>query len=55
LSLTPVVIGGASVLCDMSTGVPRPLIPVANRRQLFAAVHGLAHPGTRATWRLLAA
>jgi transposase InsO family protein len=42
-------------LCDTSTGTPRPLIPEANRRQVFAAVHGLAHPGTRATRRLLAA
>jgi hypothetical protein len=38
LSLAPVVIGGASVLCDMSTGVPRSLIPEANRWQVFAVV-----------------
>jgi transposase InsO family protein len=49
------VVGGVSVLCDTSTGTPRPLITEANRRQVFAAVHGLAHPGTRATRRLLAA
>jgi transposase InsO family protein len=39
----------------MSTGAPRPLIPEANQRQIFAAVHGLAHSVTRATRRLLAA
>ncbi len=39
LSLQPLVLGGASVLSDMSTGTPRPLIPEANRRQIFAAIH----------------
>jgi hypothetical protein len=55
LSLQQVVTGGASVLCGMSTGAPRPLIPEVNRWQIFAAIHGLAHPATRAMRRLLAA
>jgi transposase InsO family protein len=45
---------GASLLCDFSTGVPRSLIPVVDRRQVFEAFHGLAHAGTRATRRLIA-
>ncbi len=49
------VVVGVRVLCDTSTGTPRPLIPEANWQQVFAAVHRLAHPGTRATRRLLAA
>jgi transposase InsO family protein len=55
LTLQPVVVGGVSVQCDTSAGTTRPLVPEANRHQVFAAVHGLAHPGTRATRRLLAA
>jgi hypothetical protein len=43
------------VVCDVSTGQPRPLIPVADRRDFFWAIHELAHAGIRATWRLMAA
>jgi transposase InsO family protein len=46
---------GERVLCDISTGQPRPLIPVADRRDVFRAVHELAHAGIRATRRLMAA
>ena len=46
---------GVRVLCDISTGQPRPLIPVADRRDVFRAVHELAHAGIRATRRLMAA
>jgi transposase InsO family protein len=53
LRVRPVEIGGVSLLCDWSTGMPRPLIPVADRKAVFAAIHGLAHPGVRATRRLL--
>jgi cleavage and polyadenylation specificity factor subunit 1 len=53
LSIQPVVIDGISVLCDTSRGLTRPLVPRADRQQVFAAIHGLAHPGTRATRRLM--
>jgi hypothetical protein len=46
-------IHGADVLCDVSTGVARPLVPAAFRSAVFAAIHGLAHPGIRATRRLV--
>ena len=46
---------GERVICDTSTGQPRPLIPVADRRDVFRAVHELAHAGIRATRRLMAA
>ncbi len=42
-------IHGADVLCDVSTGVARPMVPAACRSAVFAAIHGLAHPGIRAT------
>ncbi len=55
LQLRAVEVMGASLLCDFSTGVPRPLIPVADRQKVFNAFHYLAHAGTRATRRLIAA
>ena len=41
--------GQRTLLCDVSTGVPRPLVPAAMRREVFDVVHGLSHPGTSAT------
>ena len=38
---------------DMSTGVPRPLVPARFRRVVFDSLHSLSHPGVRATLRLL--
>ena len=37
----------------LSTGSPRPLIPVSLRRQVFDALHNLSHPGVRPTRRLV--
>jgi Integrase zinc binding domain len=39
---------------DTSSSVMQPLVPAPLRQQIFAAVHGLAHPGIRATRRLVA-
>lgn len=39
-----------TILCDVSTGVPR---PVACRQQVFNALHSMSHPGIRATQRLV--
>jgi hypothetical protein len=40
-------VGGVQLLCDMSTGTARPLIPTADKKHVFTAFHTLAHPGTR--------
>jgi hypothetical protein len=53
LPIQPVVIDGVSVLWDTARGMTRPLVPWADWQQVFAAIHGLAHPGTRATRRLM--
>ncbi len=55
-SLQPVAVDykGLSILCDVSTGVARPIIPEGHRRSVFAAVHGIGDPGVRATRRMLA-
>ena len=43
------------LLCDFSSGAPRPLVPTEQRREVFSRIHGLAHPGIRATQRLISA
>ena len=43
------------LVCDVSTGTPRPFVPQAFRRAVFNALHSLSHPGVRATRRLIAA
>jgi hypothetical protein len=56
-------VSGTVLLCDTSRGRIRPLVPLCDRQMVFAAVHGLAHPGWatrrlisfRFVWRGLAA
>jgi Integrase zinc binding domain len=43
------------LLCDFSTSSPRPLVPASLRKAVFAAIHGVAHPGIRASRRLISA
>lgn len=49
----PVDENGTTILCDVSTGRPRPWIPASLRRHVFSLIHGLSHPSRRATARLL--
>ena len=44
---------GATLLCDVSGRSPRPWVPAAYRRPIYEKLHGLAHPGTRASVRLV--
>lgn len=44
-----------TILCDTSTGAPRPIVPLAWRQTVFHAINGLAHPGIRATRKMIAA
>ena len=46
---------GTTLLCDVSTGQTRPVVPTGWRRQIFDAVHGLSHPGKRPSQKLVAA
>jgi len=55
LSVQPRDVEGVSLLCDISGGRWRPLVPVADREAVFHAVHDVAHPGIRATRRLIGA
>ena len=52
LTLESIPLEGTMVICDMSTGVPRPFVPSKFRRAVFNSLHSLSHPGVRATQRL---
>ena len=41
------------VLCDVSTGNPRPWVPKEFRRSAFLSLHELSHPGIKATQKLV--
>ena len=48
LNLQDVEIGSSTLLCDISTGVQRPVLPSSWARAIFNKIHGLSHAGTRA-------
>uniref|UniRef100_A0A669CLV2 Gypsy retrotransposon integrase-like protein 1 n=1 Tax=Oreochromis niloticus TaxID=8128 RepID=A0A669CLV2_ORENI len=52
---TPVWDGGPHLLCDVSTGRPRPVVPLSWRRRVFDSVHALSHPGVQASVKLVSA
>lgn len=55
LNAVPMPMSDATLVCDTSTGVPRPFVPARFRRTVFDSLHSLSHPGIRATQRLLTA
>lgn len=50
----PFGVGDETILCDTSTGKPRPIVPSSWRRRIFEAVHNLSHPSIRSTKELVA-
>ncbi len=44
---------GVELLYDVSTALVWPIVPAACRREVFTAMHYLAHPGIRATRRMV--
>ena len=57
LTLQAMPFGGTTttVICDVSTGHPRPFVPAMLRSTVFNAIHNLAHPGIRASRHQIAA
>jgi cleavage and polyadenylation specificity factor subunit 1 len=55
LNVQRCTVDGAQLLCDTSLGRWRPLVPAVDRLAVFNTIHGVAHPGIRATRRLVAA
>ena len=54
LVLQDIPFQGVSLLCDVSQGKPRPVIPREWTYRVFEAVHSLAHTGPRPTQRAVA-
>ena len=52
LQIQTSTVGQEQLLCDVSSG-RRPLVPLTWRKKAFLAVHTLAHPGIRASRRLM--
>ena len=55
LKTVPVPTANVTMLCDMSTGTPRPYIPQKFRLMIFDSLHSLSHPGIRAIQCLITA
>jgi len=53
LTLQLVPFGTVQVLCDTNGHHPRPVIPLGHRHQVFDTFHGMAHPGAKATRRIM--
>ncbi|BHF71885.1 hypothetical protein SprV_0401494600 [Sparganum proliferum] len=49
----PLPTQAGTITCDISTGHDRPFVPATMRRQVFDTLHGLSHPGVRATVKLI--
>ena len=53
LKALPIPTCEGTILCDMSTGKPRPYVPSRFRQTIFNSLHSLSHPGVKATQRLI--
>ena len=53
LQRVPVPSSQQTMLCDMTTGFPRPYVPASFRKPIFHSLHDLSHPGIRATQKLV--
>ena len=53
LTLKDVAIGNISLICDTSGKQARPAVPLSLGRQVFETINNLAHPGVKATQRLI--
>ena len=54
LELQDVPFQEVSLLCDVSLGKPRPVVPRSWTYRIFEVIHSLAHPGPRPTQRAVA-
>lgn len=53
LQLLRMPFGDKHIFCDVSTRVARPFVPLQLRQRVFGALHGLSHPGPRASAKLI--
>ena len=52
-SFRRVTIDGVTVVCTGPEDNPAPIIPKSLRKEIFSSLHNIAHPGRRATTRLI--
>ena len=55
LQRVPLQYSEGTIVYDMSTGVPRPVVPPSFCHTVFKALHSLSHPGIKATQKLVGA
>ena len=53
LRLVEVPFGNIGILCDISTGKERPIIPASWTKRIFEAIHGLSQLGIKSTQRAI--
>jgi hypothetical protein len=53
MQVHPLQFGDSTILCDVTDGKARPVVPKSHQRDVFTALHGIALPGTLATKRLV--
>ena len=53
LANMPLHPSGPVLLCDISTGTPRPIVHTEFRRNVFETLHNLVHSGQKATLKLI--
>ncbi|GFR84974.1 Pol polyprotein [Elysia marginata] len=53
LGIFPFQTHSTTLLCDVYTGIARPLVPRSFQRQVFDIIHNLAHPSRKSTVKLI--
>ena len=53
LKAMPIPASDSTIICDVSTGVPRPYVPEKFRQAVFQSLHSLSQHSIRATQRLI--
>ena len=53
LEIIPFQVHNTPLLCHISIGIPRPLVPCSFQRQVFDIIHNLAHPSRKSTVKLV--
>ena len=53
LTTVPHLASSATLVCDTSTGTPRPFVPATFRPTVFDSLHSLSHLGAKATTQLI--
>ena len=53
LKIDDVMVAGHSIACDISSGLPHPLVPVTWVQTVFGLIHNLSHQGVMASMHLI--